>query len=907
MKQIYPNTVQNKERLTPASEKPVTQEQYEDLVRRTNAAEAASVSANQNVNALRTSLSNAVATHNVITDNITSDSANINCVCSSSVKANEGQFTNLKSCSVNSDISTTGNMHIDHCLDVGENISAEGTISSDLRVTAPEIATTSLTSTNALISNNLTVNGTFTAEHFNAVNPELSGTTCIHSAEADRIDADTVNVKDTEIKNAKIENAKVIDLTSTNNNLEFITHTENHQDIIAATNDQVIELPMFTNGSYYLEARTDGDLKLWSIEISNSNKNLMYRWSQMRLGQIKKVYDASFDDGTMHLFIVINSEGRLLKLYHQSTSTDNLNPPTIWDEGTTIPEPYREHEITDPCGTYMDKLVVTDTLRVEHLEMDWLDIDNASIYRNFGLTCALDDFGNPVVSTGEEHQYVAVSKEADGANLRPHWDTPVSNAVNGVLSNTTCLVAEKAISEYDGTIVSQPEYVPATSTKNDWTLEDDKYIPPADYYDENKVKVAYADTEWKFYDEEDNELLTITTNVDDIEGLYIEEVTSSYPIGHLNNTTCVEGDNAVLTSCNLVSCNSVTCCGTVCTNLEVLNALCLTNTTCTDADILVNNVANADECVSSTTLAITNGTTTYPVAKLKRTNECISVANCCDACMNEMPLTATLADGTVGPSVNLLVQNKLRAGCLYVDGDTHISGDLYVEGKTITQEEETISTGADSIVLRQNAATGLSNTEIAGVIVHNYDGNGNNTIVGIDNSGTVRVGDATGTDTTYTEIWLGADGKWYDTDGTTEITVAGELTAYASKTVEDNFTKYRNAVFTVFDITDLEPVATRAEATNMTDVGLTCWDAATKEIHTIAAPSAEDLKLVSCVDSVTGRMGYKWVCNLADQTSVYRFDSMSDYETYIQTSQIPTGSVIEIDNEDNWIQSEDID
>ena len=906
MKKIFPNSIEDRERLTPESEKPVTQQQYQDLVNRTNAAEAASVIANENVDALREEVSNAITTSNITTDNINSETGCVKCLTSDEITSGTASIDHVSTECVEADSIGSSSIHTD-------SITA-------CTVTANCASITDSTVTNANVTNatvqNLDVTGEMTldnlsvtdAEFTNAsvTNAEITNAT-IETANAENVTADEVTADE-----LTADKATVTDLDATNANLEFITHTANYQNLIGVSRDQYIELPMFTNGTYYLEGRTDGDIKLFAIEISNSDKNLMYRWSQASAGYIKKVIDASFDDGTMKVYVVVNTQGNLLKLYHQSTSTDNTNPPTIWDETVPeIPEPYVEHEVVDARGTYLDNLVVTDTLRVEHLEMDWLDIDNATIYRNLALTCGLDEFGYPVATTGNEFDYLAVSKAADGTNLRPHWDTPVNELTNGAIGKSSCQITEKAISQYNGTSNNDPVLTPSTATKSDFVLVDDKYISDTDYYDYNGVKVAYADSEWKFYDENDNQLLSITTNVDDIEGLYIYTQTATYPIAHLNNTTCVEGANSRLTACNLVS--DVTTSNTV--NIECCLSL--------SRAVLLCNPPNSFETLmngqttSATTELLDEGTIGimdrddhfFPLAKLSYDNLSIPTQYQCIECKETMPVVPvyTCCCYLLKPANDIFVPGEIKSGSLNVDGDTHITGDLYVSGKTITQEEETISTGGDAIVLRQNKATGLSNTEIAGVIVHNYDGNDNNSIVGIDNTGTVRVGDATGTDTTYTEIWLNTDDElWYDTDGTTVISVTGELTSYASKTVEDNFVKYTNAVFTVFNLTDLEPVATRDEASNMTNNAFVRWDATDKELKTISAPASADMKLVSCADPITGAIGYCWTNNLSDQTPYFRFDSMTAYEAYIVDHEIPVGSTVEIDNEDNWVMSEDI-
>lgn len=907
MKKIFPNSIEDRERLTPESEKPVTQQQYQDLVRRTNEAEAAADSANENTNSLRDAIASGITTNTIETSNVSSDVGEIGELTSTNINS-----TLVSSNTVCASLRIeTPFIHADEanaCKFTGDEVDVCSVKSDSICSCTGTI--------NDLTVGDITVNGSMSLDSLSvdtsSVDNLSADAAVIDCATVDNATIECATIDNATVTNATATNATVTDLNATNANLEFITHTANYQTLIGVSRDQYIELPMFTNGTYYLEGRTDGDIKLFAIEISNSDKNLMYRWSQVRAGYIVKVIDASFDDGTMKVYVVVNTQGNLLKLYHQSTSTDNTNPPTIWDETVPeIPEPYVEHETTDARGTYLDNLVVTDTLRVEHLEMDWLDIDNATIYRNLALTCGIDEYGYPIATTGNEFDYLAVSKAADGTNLRPHWDTPVNELTNGAIGKSSCQITEKAISQYNGTSNNDPVLSPTTATKSDFVLVDDKYISDTDYYDYNGVKVAYADSEWKFYDENDNQLLSITTNVDDIEGLYIYTQTATYPIAHLNNVTCVEGANSRLTSCNLISDVSTSNTVNVECRLSVTRAVLLCNPPASFETLMNGQTTSAtSELIDEGTIGIMDRDDHFfPIAKLSCDNQCIASAYQCVECKETMPVVPvyTCCCYMLKPANDIFVPGEIKSGSLNVDGDTHISGDLYVSGKTITQEEETISTGGDAIVLRQNKATGLSNTEIAGVIVHNYDGNNNNSIVGIDNTGTVRVGDATGTDTTYTEIWLNTEDElWYDTDGTTVISVTGELTSYASKTVEYNFVKYRNAVFTVFNLTDLEPIATRDEASNMTNNAFVRWDATNKELKTISAPASADMKLVSCADSVTGAIGYCWTANLSDQTPYFRFDSMAAYNAYIVDHEIPVGSTVEIDNEDNWVMSEDI-
>ena len=113
MKKIFPNSIEDRERLTPESEKPVTQQQYQDLVNRTNAAEAASVIANENVDALRDEVSNAITTSNITTDNINSETGCIKCLTSNEITSETASIDHINSECVEADSIDSSSIHTD--------------------------------------------------------------------------------------------------------------------------------------------------------------------------------------------------------------------------------------------------------------------------------------------------------------------------------------------------------------------------------------------------------------------------------------------------------------------------------------------------------------------------------------------------------------------------------------------------------------------------------------------------------------------------------------------------------------------------------------------------------------------------------------------------------------------------
>lgn len=103
-----------------------------------------------------------------------------------------------------------------------------------------------------------------------------------------------------------------------------------------------------------------------------------------------------------------------------------------------------------------------------------------------------------------------------------------------------------------------------------------------------------------------------------------------------------------------------------------------------------------------------------------------------------------------------------------VTGNFSISGNLNVTGKETVEEIVNIKSENNFITLRDGAQTAIASGSLSGTKVENYDGLGNNLLFGTDASGVFRIGDEGGT---------------------------------------------------------LEPIATRDEASNLTDGQLMKWDA----------------------------------------------------------------------------------
>lgn len=166
------------------------------------------------------------------------------------------------------------------------------------------------------------------------------------------------------------------------------------------------------------------------------------------------------------------------------------------------------------------------------------------------------------------------------------------------------------------------------------------------------------------------------------------------------------------------------------------------------------------------------------------------------------------------------VQNYLSSALTTINGDFHIKGNLNVDGIG----EEIISTelkvGANTITLRNDNPTALGNTELAGVVTENYDGNNHNNIIAIDKNGVARTGDID----IATRILYSNNGTNFFTDE--DLTVPA--TIGATEEVRDTGNQTSGGVEIYEGITysnnDTQPLLTRAESNALFNGHILVWD-----------------------------------------------------------------------------------
>ena len=231
----------------------------------------------------------------------------------------------------------------------------------------------------------------------------------------------------------------------------------------------------------------------------------------------------------------------------------------------------------------------------------------------------------------------------------------------------------------------------------------------------------------------------------------------------------------------------------------------------------------------------------------------------------------TKVNGTLDVSGNTTINGTLDvSGNTKLTGDTFISGDLTVSGTVHSIDQEEIVADGDTVTLRANNNLPLATGQVSGIVVNKYNGTDDLTVA-TGNDGTLRVGTAVGTDTSYTNIALNhSDGKYYTYENNTYTLLDpqpnGNMTSWTGKDVVGGYTHYATAVFTVIDTTTLSPIATRDEEANMNDGGVVVWDSGTISLKTVPLPTNNAQALVSkwTEDPNTHVItkGYEWKSNV---------------------------------------------
>ena len=277
----------------------------------------------------------------------------------------------------------------------------------------------------------------------------------------------------------------------------------------------------------------------------------------------------------------------------------------------------------------------------------------------------------------------------------------------------------------------------------------------------------------------------------------------------------------------------------------------------------------------------------------------------------------TKVNGTLDVSGNTTLGGTLDvSGDTKLTGNTFISGDLTVSGTVHSIDQEEIVADGDTVTLRANNNLPLATGQVSGIVVNKYNGTDDLTVA-TGNDGTLRVGTAEGTDTTYTNIALNhSDGKYYTYENDTYTLLDpqpnGNMTSWTGKDVVGGYTHYATAVFTVIDTKTLAAIATRDEESNMSDGGVVVWDSNTISLKTVPLPTNNAQALVSKwtedPDTHVITKGYEWKSNVGGGGLAF-VGTRAEYEV---AKLIPEGhdgyigpqTLVTITDEDDFITGE---
>ena len=754
-----------------SNEKPITQQQYNDLVNRTNQAVSCADAAKQcvtdfnnnpNLNKAAVISANSICGRMQVASNLVySNYATVNCrLCASNIAIDDTHHI------TSDDVSLAG-ITSDECI-----AHIHGVTMGDGVVTADGLSTTTVDAQciNAVCCISA---ADVEANHICAESVDVSASLNAQCAAINCLDTTNATANNLTASSATIDCASISELNirnfaTDNMDTNAITHLSNPQEITfeaADTGDYYILLPIFTNGNYFIEARNDDNTKLWSVEALNSLKNIQVRWSENAYGYIVDFKIAEDASGASVLQIHANQLNEHATLYHQSISTSNTDHPTIYS--TDQLSDTEEFAVTQLAGTYIQDIIYTNTLNVKCLQMDNIEVDCVGARCHIRLTCGYDTEAPycAILSDGSENQYIQ-NKDL-GCGVVPTWTTPAEC----VEENNTNLMSSDAIYNYNGTAT-------------------------------------------------------------DCDGC------TAYPISELADCTCVHGSanvqNQITSTC---SCTTDACV----TNSARVDRLLTVGACDTQLRVSVKWGEHAP--------LLTNDLNTcgdWKIVEVGTKEGFVATTDCKYVTCSKQPIIYDPTD------YNLKRSDTITLACADID-NLSVHGDLYVDGTMHVDDVKTIETTGNFITTRTNCVSGLTANEVSGLVVNNYDGCDNPIAIASDCTGTVRVGEADKTETTYaTAIYDKEHNTW--SDGTSAITPTGVLTKWDNKSESGDLITYTNAVFTsisVGSIDNLQPVLTRNEASCMNPNGLLEWDAVNNRAVTLPNPTCNEQVLTACVTGGT--------------------------------------------------------
>lgn len=773
MRQLKP--INQYTELRSIDDKPITQEQYNELVSLVNQYKDEIDVAIGNFDQWKDDIQQAFTTCTLTASQVNAITADIcsiiateiraDCICGAScVNTPRLNATCICGDSVRIDNNVTAN-GVYACTGQFASAAIDNLTACCLSVACPmtfdTINATTVCATNGEFTNGVILNGDFNS--FCADTGAICG-----------LDVNCACVTDSTITNAQVTCARIQWLDNT-----WKTHCQ-MCSIVTDPDDYYITVPKFINGEFRVTAYANGKVQ-WDLEALNASNNYLVRWSDPG-DKLKDMYVYNVACPESQLYIHACNPDLVTCLYFSSDAFNTVCPIETengWPFDITSPGA-KYYEFNVRYGNWFSRNIITPTAAAEPLT-----VTPISCYE---CTC---DESDPL--------YYDLSEAINYPIYRPDQEL---NKTSSVEFNQIC-------------------------AKDVYDPEDPSVLLSGGLVDTPNLSVTCAalmphttiiDGEPSNVEDVCNGLLV------DCNGIY-RKSTDSDTCAHLNEVAVLTDDPLVDLTCGLIKYDA--------------NTHSLTSTTCVELeDLEVDNLQ----------------------------------VNC----------------------------NANIDGCLSVKCDVTINGDLRVAGTTYTTCEETLSTNSDNIVLRQNASQGLANGEYSGIIVNKYNGTSSLALV-TDNTGTARVGTSVGSDTTYADIYL-ASNKWYtDAELTTEVQPVGDLMSWDSAEETADYVHYVNAIFTAFNYTSTEPIATRDEASNMCAGAPVVWDASCTRLVTSAAQCGGQ-KFVTVEDPIDpSAFTYEWV-NDVPSAVICCYATCADYLS--DAANVPLNAMVVIGDEQSYLMGE---
>lgn len=774
-----------------------------------------------------------------------------------------------------------------------------GTVNADNINVAEEISTKDITASNKITAQVGDI-GTVNASTISTDNITVEG----------NISSDTINAS-----TITSPSARLIDIDNTNLTSHFIRNSYN-RSIGTITCDPsrktVYDWYAFTipervhNYTLYLHSKyTDNDqnTKEWSCTVIGNDTCAIITYTEEQNGLIK---DFSFDRETGRFRIRFFADESVdFKFDYTADEPIELDVEYNQEALLAIHEPIKNHGYIfqsyndDTVEFYFGGAVFVHSLGAEFQEFEKQETKQLYVERDIFLPdIVAPDRSVDTWDKGREGSYITNRDDGYG-NLISKWEDPVDE-----IKHVDKLVTSDTVADYDGTVdvtvdPSDPQYEYPIVNLGDGTIVHGDAIVSGNIRTKHIYDGAQADMP---VDMPNQSLVifdgtvpvrpTYTTSFEDTE--YWEET------GVIREYSCIKACYATSTSENPIirgwmgrdeqsNWRTFVFDGTETYDLGPAGG---------DFDIYLPAPPSAGDKLTRKTrknnqnkfdeLAVYESTFDFT----GKNNEPVIY----DEANNSLKTSKDVTLGDV--TMDELVINK----------DLHVKGDAFIEGTLHTVEEETITSTGDNLVLRQNNPSSLGN-DTSGLIVNNYDGNGSSLELATTSDGTLKVGTGTPTTTTYLNIYKSrSDDKWYsDATLTTEVTPVGYLASWEAEDTTDDYIHYEHAVFADLSAT-LEPIMTRDEEANLNDQGLLVWDADDTEAKTIALPTNDEDELVPTFvpddpsEPLVGKWTYSWQ---AKKAGVYTFATMTDYETYAASHNVPDGSRIIIENEETIVNSKE--